>query len=481
MDTLIKQLADFTGRTAISVLPSEVVEECKLIILDSIGCALAAVDQPKGRAGIDYGRMTGGDDGPATIIGTDRKVSVFGAAFANGELINTLDMDAVLPPGHVSPYVLPGALAMAEQEGVSGATLIEATALSHEISYRLGKAMDYLRDTRDGKVSPPQVYGYSSTIFGATAAIMKIKGASIDRIAHGLGIAGCIAPVNSQAAWFQHAPSSTIKYLLAGSLTQAAFTAAHMAELGHRGDLQVLDDRDYGFPRFIGTTRWEPAPSADALGAEWRFPAEQTYKPYPHCRILHALIDAMTEILDTNDIQPQEIEGIKAYVEGFVEQPVWLNRRIEHVHDAQFSIAHGLAVAAHRVKPGKAWMDESLVFGESVMSLMDRVSHEVHPNYVKLIEGHAASRPAIIEIRARGQMFRGERRYPRGSKAPEPGIALSVAEIVEKFRHNADGVIPPRNVDRCIEAVMALERLADVRHLMEAVRPAPVAAALAVA
>src|SRR5262249_32134908 len=158
--------------------------------------------------------------------------------------------------------------------------------------------------------------------------------------AHGLGIAGCIAPVNSQAAWFQHAPSSTIKYLLAGTLTQAAFTAANMAMLGHRGDVQVLDDRDYGFPRFIGTKRWEPAPITEALGFEWRFPTEQGFKPYPHCRILHALLDAMTEILETHDIQPDEIESIKAYVEGFVEQPVWLNRRIEHVHDAQFSIAH---------------------------------------------------------------------------------------------------------------------------------------------
>ncbi|MFT3975558.1 MAG: MmgE/PrpD family protein [Sphingomonas bacterium] len=474
--TIIERLADFTEATAIDALPSGVIEECKLIILDSIGCALAAVGQPKGRAGIDYGRLTGGGAGTATIIGTSDKVSVFGAAFANGELINTLDMDAVLPPGHVCPYVLPGALAMAEQEGASGAALIEATALAHEMSYRLGKAMDYLRDTRDGKVHPPEIYGYSSTVFGATAAILKVKGAKAGTIAHALGIAGCIAPVQSQAAWFQHAPSSTIKYLQAGVLTQAAFNAAYMAELGHRGDVMVLDDRQYGFPRFIGTKRWEPAPITDALGDAWRFTAEQAYKPYPHCRILHALIDAMTGILDAHDIKPAEIERINAYVEGFVEQPVWLNRRIEHVHDAQFSIAHGLALAAHRVKPGKAWMDEELVFGPSVMGLMDRVTHQVHPDYVKLLQGNAASRPAIIEITARGQTFRGERRYPRGSKAPEEGVALTVDELIAKFRHNAEGVIAPAQVDRCIEAAMGLDRLGNVRTLMEAARAAPAVA-----
>lgn len=464
--TIIEQLAGFSVDTSLAKLPGDVVEEVKLIILDSIGCALASTDQPKGRAGIDYGRLIGGGAGSATIIGTAEKVSVFGAAFANGELINTLDMDAVLPPGHVCPYVLPGALALAEQERATGATLIEAVALAHEMSYRLGKAMDYLRDTKDGKVMPPEIYGYSSTVFGATAAILKVKGADTNRMAHALGIAGSIAPVQSQAAWFQHAPSSTIKYLQAGVLIQAAFNAAYMAELGHRGDMMLLDDRQYGFPRFIGTKRWEPAPITDALGREWRFPAEQAYKPYPHCRILHALLDAMNEILEANDIAPHEIEHIKAFVEGFVEQPVWLNREVTHVHDAQFSIAHGLAVGAHRVKPGKAWMDPDLVFGSSVMSLMDRITHEVHPDYVKLLAGNAASRPAIIEITARGQTFRGERRYPRGSKAPEEGIALSQEELVAKFRHNADGVIAVGQIDRLVDGILDLENCPDVGSLM---------------
>jgi 2-methylcitrate dehydratase PrpD len=470
--TIIEQLAEFSANTQYADLPADVVEDVKLIILDSIGCALASTEQPKGKAGIDYGRLTGGTSGPATIIGTGDKVSVFGAAFANGELINTLDMDAILPPGHVCPYVLPGALAMAEQERASGAKLIEAVALAHEMSYRLGKAMDYLRDTQDGKVVPPEIYGYSSTVFGATAAILKVKGAATETIAHALGIAGCIAPVQSQAAWFQHAPSSTIKYLQAGVLTQAAFNAAYMAEFGHRGDLMVLDDRQYGFPRFIGTKRWEPGPITEALGSEWRFPAEQGFKPYPHCRILHALVDAMTEILDAHDIKPHEIEHIKAFVEGFVEQPVWLNREVTTVHDAQFSIAHGLAVAAHRVKPGKDWMNPDLVFGESVMGLMNRVTHEVHPDYVKLLTGNAASRPAIIEITARGETHRGERRYPRGSKAPEAGIALTADELVAKFRHNAAGVISDSQIERLVEGVLGLERCSDIPGLMAATAPA---------
>ncbi|HYF16752.1 MAG TPA: MmgE/PrpD family protein [Ramlibacter sp.] len=470
--TIVARLAEFTHRTRFDELPALVVDECKRIVLDSIGCALAALEEPKGRIGVEYGRVTGGS-GEATIIGTADRVSIFGAAFANGELINALDMDAVLPPGHVTPYVLPGALAIAETRQASGAEFIAALAAAHEMSYRLGKAMDYLRDTQDGKVNPPKVYGYSSTVFGATAAIGRLQGLSQETLAHALGIAGCIAPVNSQVAWFQHAPSSTIKYLLAGALTQAAMTAAHMAQLGHRGDLQVLDDREFGFPRFIGTSRWEPGDICTRLGEEWRFPAEQAFKPYPHCRILHALLDCLGEIVDEHRLQPQEIDGIKVWVEGFVEQPVWTNREITHVHDAQFSIAHGIALGAHRPPNGKAWQEPALVFSPSVMQLMDKVTHEVHPDYVQLLTSQGASRPARIEVRARGTTYTGEKRYPKGSPSPDPTTRLTDDELIAKFRHNAGGVLPPPTVDTVVDAVLNLDTLPDLSTLMSQLRRTP--------
>ena len=470
--TIIEQLADFAADTDYDRLPADVARESKRAILDSIGCALAAIDQPRGKAGIEYGRLTGGAGGDATIIGTDGRVSIFGAAFANGELINTLDMDAVLPPGHVSPYVIPGILAVGESLGLSGKQVIAATAVAHEMSNRMGKAVDYLRDTKDGNATPPKVFGYSCTVFGAAAAIAKLRGLSRQMTVDALGIAGCIAPVQSQVAWFQHAPNSTIKYLHAGILTQTAFTASYMAELGHRGDVQVLDDREYGYPRFTNTTRWEPNKIVDGLGEVWYFPKEASYKPYPHCRIMHALFDALIDIVETNDIKPHEIEHMTAWIEGFAEQPCWTNREIKIPHDAQFSMAHGLALAAHRVPPGKDWQDPALVFSDSVMSLMGRTDHIVHPDYVKLLSGNPASRPAHIEVTARGQTFIGERRYPRGSNnVPEPGIEFTDEDLVAKYRHNAQGVLPEANIEAIAELVMNLEAVDDLRSVMQLTSP----------
>lgn len=473
MRTMIERLARFASASGFETLPDDVVRESQRILLDSIGVGVAGVFELKGRAGIAYGRLIGGPAGAgeASILGTGDRVSMFGAAFANGELINTLDMDAVLPPGHVVPYVLPGIMAVAETQAREGREVVRAIAVSHEMSNRIGMGMDYLRDTKDGRVDPPPVFGYAETIFGAAAAIGMLRGLPEETIAHALGIAGAISPVNSQTAWFQHAPSSTIKYQHAGTLVQSAFTAAFAAEFGHRGDLRILDDEEFGYRRFIGTRRWFADRMMDGLGSEWRFPAQSSFKPYPHCRVLHALIDEMQHLLDRERIAVEEIDGIKIFVEGMVEQPVWLNRDILLAHDAQFSIAHGIAVGAHRVPPGRGWMDPALIFGDSVMGLMDKVTHEVHPDYVKLLSANAASRPARIEIVARGRTIVGERRYPKGSRTPDPETFMTDDQLVAKFLNNVDGILPRENADRIVEMAMNLPSVTDFGALMKLASP----------
>lgn len=471
MTTIIEQLGEFSAGCSYESLPPEVAEESKRILLDSIGCAVAALNEPKGTIAIEIARQMG-ESSDATILGTGTTGSVFGAAFANAELINALDFDSVLPPGHVSPYVIPGAMAVAEAGRLPGADLVIANAVAHEMSNRIGKAMDYLRDMRDGKMDTPKVYGYASTIFGATAAIMRVKGLDASLTAHALGIAGSISPVNSHMAWVRHAPSTTIKYTAGGIMAQAALTAAMMGELGHRGDFLMLDDAEFGYPAMIGTRRWEPAPITDGLGEVWRFVPESSIKPYPHCRVLHSVFDVLTSLLETNDIKPAEIERIRVCGEAFVELPIWQNNRIEHVQDAQFSIKHGIALAAQRVKPGRAWQDPALVNDPGVLALMDKVTHEAHPDYMALLREHPASRPARVEVAARGRTFTGESRYPKGSPSPDPSSYMTTDELVAKFRHNADGILPDAVADEAVETILNLEKAPDMSKVMALFRRA---------
>ena len=468
MKTNLERLSAFAFHTRIDNLPPQVLEEGKRLLVDSLGCGLAGHIHPKGAIGVRFAELQGpGAPGEqATVLGTKMRVSSMAAAFANGELINALDYDAVLPPGHVSPYVIPAALAAAEAAGAQGSDLLCAVALSHEISNRIGKALDYLRDMKNGVAVPPPVLGYSCTVFGAAAAVGRVRAQTLDQMTHAMAIAGSMAPVNTQWSWSVHSPTASVKYGITGAVTQAAMTAAYLSELGHTGDIQVLDDGEHGFRRLIGSIRWSPEDMMSALGDDWFFPREQTYKPYPHCRILHAPLDVLAGIIRDNDIQPEEIESIRAWVEAWVLKPLWTNRKIEHVTQAQFSIAHGLALGAHRFPPGKEWQLPEVVFNPSVIALMDKVHFEIHPDYASQLAANPASRPARIEVRARGRTFTGESLFPRGSVTPDPATRLTNDDLSEKFIRNAQGVLNREQIDQSLRMMWELEMVEDVRSLV---------------
>jgi 2-methylcitrate dehydratase PrpD len=243
-------------------------------------------------------------------------------------------------------------------------------------------------------------------------------------------------------------------------------SAAYLAELGHTGDIQLLDDGEHGYRRMIGSSRWMPERITKDLGQHWHFPGEQSYKPYPHCRILHAPLDVLIGIVEANDIRPEEIESIKAWVEGWVMRPLWTNRNIEHVTQAQFSMAHGLALGAHRIPSGKRWQAPEVVNQPSVLALMQKVEYQVHDGYTEQLAKDPASRPTRIEVRARGRTFAGEALYPKGSLSPDPSTRMTNDQISAKFVRNAEGVLSPRQVDVVLGRLWELEKVGNVAELM---------------
>ncbi|MCD4853693.1 MmgE/PrpD family protein [Arthrobacter sp. AK01] len=471
--TNVENFAAFAQGNVATPPPAEVVSETKRILLDALGCGLAATSSEYGRVGIDYGRILGASGNEATIIGQRERTSVHGAAFANSELITALDLAPINLPAHVAPYALPLTLALGESRRLSGARLLSAVAVCLEMSFRLSKSMDDLRDvTKDGVPNTPRVFGYSSMVFGLTAAASMMKDMSETATREALGIAGGTSPVNSLRPWQMHVPITTVKYGLGGGLVMTALTAAYMAELGHRGNTLMLDDEEFGYPGLVGSKRWDPSGLSERLGTEWRFPAATSFKPYTQTRTSHATLDTVIQVIHENDIKVEEIDSIVAYGEAWsAEVPVYVNRVIDKPYDAQFSFAHGISVAAHRIRPGKDWQDPAVVFDPSVLALMSRVEWRAHPDWGSAVNGDPLARPARVELSARGKTFVGERSYPKGSSSPDPATYTTTEELLEKFRHNADGVLSPQAAEAAIEAVMGLEHIEDLSTFAALLRP----------
>jgi 2-methylcitrate dehydratase PrpD len=294
-----------------------------------------------------------------------------------------------------------------------------------------------------------------------------------DAVADALGIAGSTTPVNAHRAWLMHAPPTTIKYnLMPGGVALTGLTAAFMAELGHRGDKLILDDAEFGYPRFIGTRRWEPSELTTALGTEWRYPTLSYFKPYPHCRVTHGVFDALIEVVETNGIKPEEIDSLNAWGEAWASDfPTFMNRNIERPYDAQFSFPHGVALAAHLVPPGKDWQDPDIVYSKSVMDLMEKVVWGPHPDWASAVSQDPAARPSRVEVVARGTSFVGERRYPKGNPSPDPSSYMTNDELVAKFLHNAEGMISAWDAEWVADRILHLEEVEDFSTVMRRLRP----------
>src|SRR3990170_1741482 len=178
--TIAHMLAEYAGKLKYTDLPEDVVHEVKRRVIDSIGCAIGALNSEPAKIARKIAGLT---KGSSSVIGTNLKTSPDLAAFANGVAIRYLDYnDTYLAkePAHPSDNIS-ACLAVAEDENKSGKDLITAIVLAYEIQCRLCDAAS-LRQRGWDHVT----YG----AFSSALAAAKLMGLSVEKMVHALGLAG---------------------------------------------------------------------------------------------------------------------------------------------------------------------------------------------------------------------------------------------------------------------------------------------------
>src|SRR6266446_2534763 len=142
-------------------LPDKVLQETKHHILDTIAAMVSGSELPPGRLAIRFARAYGGEK-IATVVASQILCGPIEAAIANGELAHSDETDDDYSGGgaHPGSAVVPAALALGEQSGISGTHFLRAVALGYDIGMRAMKTVGAgVKDTH------PLV-----GTFGATAA-----------------------------------------------------------------------------------------------------------------------------------------------------------------------------------------------------------------------------------------------------------------------------------------------------------------------
>ena len=138
-----RAIAQFISQIRYEDIPAEVIARIKLLILDSLGCALYGSDLEWSRilratlAKLDATKA-------CRVWGTPERLSAPHAALVNGTLIQSFELDDVHRQGvlHVGAVTLPPLLAVTEiRPGLSGRDFLKSAVAGYEIGPRVGKCM----------------------------------------------------------------------------------------------------------------------------------------------------------------------------------------------------------------------------------------------------------------------------------------------------------------------------------------------------
>src|SRR5271155_804551 len=233
-----RKIAEFVSSLTYEQIPAEVRERIKLLILDSLGCAIYG-------ANLEWCRILRGTleklDATRTtsIWGTNARLSSDHAALLNGTQVQGFELDDVHRKAvlHVGAVTLPALIAVAESHAqLSGCDFLTAAVAGYEIGPRVGLCMG------PEHIGQGWHSGATVGIFSAAAGAARGLGLGADAAVHALGIAGTQSSGLMAAQY-----GAMVKRMHAGRAAQSGLYAALLAKDGFTGIVDVFEAPYGGF------------------------------------------------------------------------------------------------------------------------------------------------------------------------------------------------------------------------------------------
>ena len=233
-----RHLAQFVHETHYDDLPSEVVEACRVFLLDNLASAVVGASTPWAQM-VQSLAEENGSQGKCSILGTPKTASMPYAALANGTAIAGFETDQAYYPGscHPGAVVLPALLGVAQTHPIDGKRFLESFALAYEAVCRIGRAAGRSVEDKAGFHGPG-----TNGPFGSAMTAGKALGLKVESLVNALGIAG-----SHGAGIMEFAREGAMtKRLHLGRAAQTGLESALLAQKGFTGPTTVLEG-DRGF------------------------------------------------------------------------------------------------------------------------------------------------------------------------------------------------------------------------------------------
>ncbi len=451
MTSLSHQMAQFAINLKYEDIPAEAVKEAKRFLLDSIGCALAAVKNEDMLAMYRFTEKLGGTP-EATIIGTGEITNAPNAALMNCLLTRALDYNDIYweqDPSHPSD-IIGAALAAAEANGKNGREALVAIVLAYELEMRWCHAAD-------PGVREVGWHHATLTQFVSPLVAGRMYDLDLDQMVAAVGISG--------------SSHFTLGGVVAGHLTnmkntadplasQAGVIAAMMAREGYGGPVEVLEGKE-GLFEVLSNVTWRPDWLLKNLGKEFMI-TQCGYKAFPTEALTHQPISAALQVCRENNIAAEDVAQIlvETTTRGadILSDPSKFAPKTKETADHSLPYVIAAAVADGNVLPD-SFSDEKLV-DPRIWDLLAKIKVKADPEIDALFPAVKRARVSITTVE--GITHTAQVDYAKGS----PQNPMSDEEIIAKFRANADGVVSKKRQDEIIAATWSFEQIDDLGEYM---------------
>jgi 2-methylcitrate dehydratase PrpD len=448
-----QKLARYAHELNYRQIPSEVIERAKACILDTLAVSLYGSTKPWSKMVSDF-VLASGAKGRSTVLGGKHKAPAERAALANGTMAHAFELDNVRQPGagvHPGATGFLSAFAMAEEKCADGKALLTAFVAGCEVMSRIGVAAGNSLERR-GFHAP----GLTGT-FGAAIAAGRLLGLNEKKLVNALGIAGSYSAGLIEFSRCQE--GAMIKRLHLGKAAEGGVTAAQLAARGFAGPESVLEGK-FGFCQSFSDSP-NLAYLTHRLGREWESMNICIKRCACHINA-HAPIEALQELRTEVPFKPEDIRAIEI---GGIEKLVThhANYQPTDLMMAQYSIPFCVALSVYFDPTDPANFTEKKLKDKKILALMRKVRLKVDHE----IEAQGWDRAARVTVEL------GNKRRHSKLVIHFKGTLLNpmtAAEVEDKARKLTRGILSERRLERLVESVQNLEKVADVSQLGDLLR-----------
>lgn len=423
-------------------VPPAVQEAVKVEVVDAVGDALAGHDMEETRQVLRFVEKATGN-GSSTVLGGGTS-SPLGATFANGYLITAATICDVYRPTHchVSPEVLPPALATAELMGRSGTDFLVAVAAGLEVTTRVGQALGPVELRARGWHAPGVTGG-----FGGAAAAGKLLGLSATEQARAFGLAGSQAS-GTYAQW----ETPGVKFHQAHGAASGLVSAMLVSE-GFEATGDIFTAPDGGFLNAYTGGGNGPA-LLDELGARWEL-AEIALRLWPTGSPVQSIPTGLLELMHRHNIASGTITAIRLTLPPMVYN---MHQTVEwrDPFSARLSPQYIAAVIA---LDGACWFEQ---FGSSRIGQADVNEFARHHVTITSDARLPEAGANIVITLSGGEEYEILVSVPKG----DPTVPLTLPEVRDKFYQCAQYRLTPATIDEVFNRLAELETAGDMATLI---------------